>query len=101
MFHFAEKYFILKCVFQPYTSTQIMKKLLSLSYFFLLCFCAVAQNKLPRIDTLVSGRKTSIRGLSVVNNNIVWVSGSNGTVGKSTNGGKDWKWYQVKAFEKA
>jgi len=36
----------------------------------------------------------------VVNNNVVWVSGSNGTIGRSSNGGKDWKWMQVKGFEK-
>lgn len=50
---------------------------------------------------LTSGTKTSLRGLSVVNDNIVWVSGSNGTVGKSTNGGKNWKWFTVKGFEKS
>jgi photosystem II stability/assembly factor-like uncharacterized protein len=38
--------------------------------------------------------------LSVVNDNVVWVSGSNGTVGKTTNGGKNWKWFTVKGFEK-
>ena len=87
--------------FFNHTSIRIMKKILLLSYLFLLSFFAFAQTRLLHIDTLVSDRKTSIRGLSVVNENIVWVSGSNGTVGKSTNGGKDWKWYQVKAFEKA
>ena len=44
--------------------------------------------------------KTSIRGLSVVTDNVLWVSGSNGTIGKSTNGGKNWKWMTVKGFEK-
>lgn len=78
-----------------------MKKTVLFSFLFLLCSFAFAQNRLPHIDTLVSGRRISLRGLSVVNDNIVWVSGSSGTVGKSTNGGKDWKWYQVKAFEKA
>jgi photosystem II stability/assembly factor-like uncharacterized protein len=43
---------------------------------------------------------TNIRGLSVVNNNIVWVSGNNGMVGKSSNAGKNWKWMTVKGFEK-
>lgn len=44
--------------------------------------------------------KNSIRGLSVVTNKVVWVSGSEGTVGKSTDGGTTWKWIQVKGFEK-
>jgi hypothetical protein len=60
-----------------------------------------AQRKaLPKVDVLTSGTKTSLRGLSVVNNNVVWVSGSNGTVGKSSNSGKNWKWMTVKGFEK-
>lgn len=59
-----------------------------------------AHSQAPRIEILTSGTKTSIRGLSVVNSNIIWVSGSNGTIGKSTNGGKNWKWVIVKGFEK-
>ncbi len=44
---------------------------------------------------------TNIRGLSVVNNKVVWVSGSNGWTGQSSNGGKNWTMTQVKGFEKA
>ncbi len=62
------------------------------------CILAVAQS--PGIEILTSGTRTSLRGLSVVNDNVIWVSGSNGTVGKSTNSGKNWKWMQVKGFEK-
>ncbi len=53
----------------------------------------------PDVEVLTSGTKTSIRGLSVVNDNVVWVSGSKGTVGKTTNGGKNWKWITVKGFD--
>ena len=53
-----------------------------------------------KVDMLSSGTDISIRGLSVVTNNIIWASGSDGTVGKSTNGGKNWKWIKVKGFEK-
>jgi photosystem II stability/assembly factor-like uncharacterized protein len=42
----------------------------------------------------------SIRGMSVVNDQVVWVSGSGGAVAKSTDGGKTWRWFQVKGFEK-
>jgi photosystem II stability/assembly factor-like uncharacterized protein len=38
--------------------------------------------------------------MSVVTDDLVWVSGSNGTVGKTTDGGKTWTWFQVKGFEK-
>ncbi|RAJ06813.1 photosystem II stability/assembly factor-like uncharacterized protein [Chitinophaga skermanii] len=48
-----------------------------------------------QIDVLSTGHIRSIRGLSVVDNNILWVSGTGGTVGKSVNGGKDWEWIQV------
>ena len=44
--------------------------------------------------------KSSFRGLSVVNDNIVWVSGSNGTVGKSLDAGKTWQWIRIKGFDK-
>src|SRR6187549_4164108 len=76
--------------------------------FLFLCFLLVvattlfSQRKaLPKVEILNTGVKTSIRGLSVVNNNIVWVSGSNGMVGKSSNAGKNWKWMVVKGFEKS
>src|SRR6188474_1030470 len=75
--------------------------------FFILCFSLViattvfSQRKtLPKVEILNTGVKTSIRGLSVVNNNVVWVSGNNGMVGKSSNAGKNWKWMTVKGFEK-
>lgn len=52
------------------------------------------------IFTLTSGTKTSIRGLSVVNDKIVWASGSNGWVARSVDGGKNFTWMQVPQFEK-
>jgi len=70
--------------------------------FSILTLNSFSQNKyFPRVEILTSGTKTSLRGLSVVNDNVIWVSGSSGTIGKSTNGGKDWKWIVVKGFEKA
>jgi photosystem II stability/assembly factor-like uncharacterized protein len=51
------------------------------------------------VKLLTSGSKTSMRGLSVVDDNIVWVSGSNGTVGKSLDGGTTWQWMKVKGFD--
>lgn len=55
----------------------------------------------PRVEVLTSGTSSSLRGLCVVNENIIWVSGSKGTVGKSSTGGKTWKWMTVSGFEKA
>src|SRR6187402_1033622 len=84
-----------------------MKNHRRMFFFFLLIWMFGCSNNifsqrktLPKVELLNSGVKTSIRGLSVVNNNVVWVSGSNGMVGKSLNAGKNWKWMTVKGFEK-
>ena len=53
-----------------------------------------------KIEIVSSGTKTSIRGLCVVDDKIVWASGSNGMVAKSTNGGNSFSWMQVPNFEK-
>ena len=54
----------------------------------------------PKIVSLAGGLHTSLRGLSAVDDQIVWVSGSNGTVGRSLDGGKTWDWITVKGYEK-
>ncbi len=36
----------------------------------------------------------------MVNDRVIWVSGSNGMVGRSLDSGKNWKWVQVKGFTK-
>lgn len=41
----------------------------------------------------------SIRGLSVVSDNIVWASGTGGMVGRSLDGGNTWEWHQIKACD--
>lgn len=74
-----------------------MKRKLLVHFAIILGFSVAAQE--PAVEMLTSGTPTSLRGLSVVNDNIIWVSGSNGTVGKSTNGGKNWKWMKVNGFE--
>lgn len=74
-----------------------------LSYFIaagLFFFSQLLYAQQATVEVLASGTNTSLRGLSVVNDNVIWVSGSNGTIGKSTNGGKNWKWMVVKGFEK-
>ena len=63
------------------------------------CVLTNAQTNNP-IQVLEQGRKTSIRGMSVVTDKIVWVSGSGGSVGKSVDGGKTFNWITVKGYEK-
>jgi photosystem II stability/assembly factor-like uncharacterized protein len=53
------------------------------------------------IELLQKGKPTSIRGLSVVDDDTAWISGSKGYIAKTTDGGKTWDWQQVKGFEKA
>ncbi|UZR98140.1 WD40/YVTN/BNR-like repeat-containing protein [Chondrinema litorale] len=41
-------------------------------------------------ETQDSGTNASIRGISAVNKNVCWLSGSEGTVARTTDGGKTW-----------
>ncbi|RZM07937.1 MAG: oxidoreductase [Pedobacter sp.] len=41
-----------------------------------------------------------MRGLSVVSDQVAWVSGSNGSIGRTLNGGKDWQWTKPEGYEK-
>lgn len=74
------------------------KKIALLSFFFLcIAFRASAQH----IEILQQGKPTSIRGLSVVDDQTAWISGSKGHIAISTDGGKTWNWQQVKGYEKS
>ena len=52
-----------------------------------------------RIKVLTDSAKISLRGLSVVNDNVIWASGSKGQVARSTDGGKKFEWITVKGYE--
>jgi len=75
-----------------------MRQLFKIMLFVALPFWAVAQNY--QLKPLVTDAKTSMRGLSVVNKKVIWVSGSRGTIGRSVDGGKTWQWIQPKGYEK-
>lgn len=53
------------------------------------------------VKMLERGPDCSIRGMSVIDNNVAWLSGSKGYIGITLNGGKTWRWQQVKGFEKS
>lgn len=59
---------------------------------------AIAQT--ASVQILQSGTRKSFRGLSVVNDQVLWVSGSAGTVGRSIDGGAHVEWMTVPGFEK-
>ncbi|MBC7399881.1 MAG: oxidoreductase [Mucilaginibacter sp.] len=77
---------------------KIISKILVL---FLLIILYAQSLKAQRIEVLQQDKPTSIRGLSVVDDNVAWISGSKGYVAITTNGGKTWAWQQVKGFEKS
>ena len=66
-----------------------------------LCILLSISGQAQILQLLNSGTSVSLRGLSVVNDQVLWVSGSEGTVGLSTNGGISWKWTRVPNYEKS
>jgi hypothetical protein len=77
-----------------------MNSLKALIFFVFLLLTAISYAQQPVISILDSGHKISLRGLSVVNNDVIWASGSNGTVVRSINGGKTFEWFTVPGYEK-
>jgi len=80
-----------------------MKNTMRLNSFLLITFCLITVNlcaQNPTITLLDTSKKVSIRGLSVVNDNVVWCSGSNGSVAKSIDGGKTFTWLTITGYEK-
>ena len=73
-----------------------MKKIFSMLLFVVFANFLNGQT----VKILTTGTKTSLRGLSVISDKTVWVSGSSGTVGITLDGGINWKWINVKGFEK-
>ncbi len=69
--------------------------------FFVALLISALLASAQKINLLQPGPACSIRGLSVVNNQIAWASGSKGYVGITANSGKTWVWQQVKGFEKS
>ena len=70
-------------------------------FIYSICLIACTETLLAqKVKLLSSGTQSSLRGLSVVNDRIIWVSGSNGMVGKSLDSGKTFIWQLVKGYEK-
>lgn len=73
-----------------------MKKLL----FILLCFPVIGFGQSYKLALQNTGTPTSFRGMSIVSDQVAWVSGSNGTIGKTTDGGSTWQWITPSGYEK-
>ena len=57
------------------------------------------QTQSQTLIPLASGKNTSLRGLSVVDDTVAWASGSKGWTARSINGGKTWIWKQILGYE--
>jgi photosystem II stability/assembly factor-like uncharacterized protein len=73
---------------------------LNLLILFTLFTVTTYSQKLPSVQIIQDSIKSSFRGLSVPTDSVIWVSGSNGTVGKSLDAGQTWKWMIVPGYEK-
>lgn len=70
------------------------------NYLTILLVLALSTGYGQSVVTLDSSRKQSFRGLSVFSDKVIWVSGTQGTVGRSVDGGENWEWKTVAGFEK-
>jgi photosystem II stability/assembly factor-like uncharacterized protein len=64
---------------------------------FIILFCLKAQSQ--TLISLDSGKNTSLRGLSVVDDSVAWISGSKGWTARSIDSGKTWSWKQISSYE--
>lgn len=73
--------------------------LLPVLFFLLIIYTSYSQKRVE-VEIITSGANTSLRGMSIPSDQAIWVSGSNGTIGKSADAGKTWRWIIVPGFEK-
>jgi hypothetical protein len=74
----------------------MLKRTSALSFFLIVfAFCRSQQ-----LALLAGGKTFSLRGLSVVSDQIIWASGSGGTFVLSTDSGKTWAWQSIKGYER-
>ena len=78
-----------------------MKKgFIALLAILIFCQNSFAQNSGNNsIKILTQKNGVSIRGMAVPNTNIIWASGSKGSIALSVNGGTHFEWMQVQGYE--
>lgn len=64
-------------------------------------FVATVSSKAQQIIPINQSISVGVRGMSVVNDKVAWISGTKGSVGLTIDGGQSWQWQQVKGFEKS
>jgi len=85
------------------TMLTSLKTTLGYGYYLAIIasLCLSSVSRAQSITILQQDKPANIRGLSVVDNNTAWVSGSRGTIAITNDGGKTWAWQQVKGYEKS
>jgi len=68
-------------------------------FFLYLLGSSLVVSQFLSLTSLDSGVSASFRGLSVVNNSVVWVSGTGGTVLRTIDNGENWKNVSVPEME--
>ena len=76
----------------------MIARFLIICFFFSIAGMCIGQKM--SIIQIGQGMNTSIRGMSIPSDEVIWVSGSNGTVGRSVDGGATFNWIIVKDYEK-
>lgn len=82
------------------SNSNQMKKAIILSTLLLLVLELALHAQVFELQKVQTNTDAYFRGMSVVNNDIAWVSGSKGVVGRTIDGGKTWRFLQVKGYEK-
>jgi photosystem II stability/assembly factor-like uncharacterized protein len=71
-----------------------------LSLLLIIAIAIMGRINAQTIELVQQGTASSFRGLSVVDDRVVWVSGSNGTVGRSIDSGRHFTFIRVTGYEK-
>jgi photosystem II stability/assembly factor-like uncharacterized protein len=69
-------------------------------FFLLLLPASIVDAQTFELQKVQTNTDAYFRGMSVVDNAVAWVSGSKGVVGRTIDGGKTWRFLQVKGHEK-
>lgn len=82
-------------------SQRQQHSLVSHATFLSLCWLTlVSQPNIAQWEKQAINSQASLRGLSVVSKDIAWVSGTGGTVGRTTDGGQHWQTIIIPGAEK-
>src|SRR6476620_658811 len=77
-----------------------MKNIIMWIFLFALLLPLSVHAQTFEIQKIQTSTDAYVRGMSVVDDAVAWVSGSKGVVGRTIDGGRTWRFLQVKGHEK-